>query len=101
MVWYPLTCSVSRTSFKFLGLSSTIRTSSFAMARRNCERKRRAHTLLALHPDSPTVKFHELPTQGEAQSRSLHFLGRCAHLAELLEDLLLIFWGNADSGVGN
>src|SRR5262244_3744958 len=55
MVWYPLTCSVSRTSFKFLGLSSTMRISSFAMTHRNRERERRAHTLLALDPDPPAV----------------------------------------------
>src|SRR5262245_50834158 len=35
MVWYPLTCNVSRTNFKLLGLSSTMRMSSFAMTHRD------------------------------------------------------------------
>src|SRR5215472_16474933 len=41
IVWYPWTWRVSRTSFRFLGLSSTIRISSFAMADRQGERERR------------------------------------------------------------
>src|SRR5262245_6279478 len=101
MVWYPLTCSVSRTSFKFLGLSSTIKITSLAMAHRQRERERRAHTLLTLHPDSTTVELHKLPAQGESQARALHLLGRRPHLAELLEDLLLILGSDADSGVAD
>src|SRR5262245_1643369 len=101
MVWYPLTCSVSRTSFRFLGLSSTIRISSFAMAHRNRERKPRARTLLALHPDPPTVQFHKLPAQGEPEARALYLLGCRPHLAELLEDLFLILGGDADPGVAD
>src|SRR5262245_745738 len=34
-------------------------------AQRNRERERRAHTLLALHPDPPTVELHKLPAKGE------------------------------------
>src|SRR5262249_55683474 len=97
----PLTWSVSRTSFKFLGLSSTMRISSFAMAHRNRERERRAHALLALHPDPPAVEFHELPAQGEAEPRALDLLCGCAHLAELLEDLLLILRSNANPGIAD
>src|SRR5262245_16659296 len=101
MVWYPFTWSVSRTSFKFLGLSSTMRISSFAMTHRNRERERRAHTLLALHPDPPAMKLHKLPAQGKPQPRALHLLGRCPRLPELLEDLLLILRGDAYTRVAD
>ena len=49
----PSSPSGSPTSFKFLGLSSTIRISSFAMTHRNSERERRAHSEPARHPDLP------------------------------------------------
>src|SRR5262245_51248374 len=101
MVWYPLTCSVSRTSFKFLGLSSTMRMSSFAMTHRYGERERRAHPDLALHPDPPTVEFHKLPAQREPQPRAFDLLRGRPHLSELLEDLLLILGGNADPSVAD
>src|SRR5262245_63363530 len=57
---------------------------------RKAEGERRAYSLLALHPDPPTVEFYELAAQSQAQPRALHLLRRCTHLAELLEDLLLI-----------
>src|SRR5437870_2326797 len=101
MVWYPLTCSVSRTSFKFLGLSSTMRMSSFAMTHRDRERERRAHADLALHPDPPTMEFDELPAQSEPQPRPLRLLLRRPDLTELLEHGLLILWRNADTGVAH
>src|SRR5215468_9872502 len=101
MVWYPLTCSVSRTSFKFLGLSSTIRISSFAMAHRNREREGRASSDLALHPDPSTVQLDELPRQGQSQARALDPFGRHPDLLELFEDRLLILRGDADSGVAD
>src|SRR5262245_40057273 len=71
------------------------------MASWNRERKRRAHSFLALHPDPPAVEFHKLPAQGEAQPRALDLLRGRPHLAELLEDLLLILRGDADSRVGD
>src|SRR5262249_2916526 len=58
-------CQQLSASFKLFGLSSTIRISSFAMAHRNRERKRRAHPFLAFDPDPPPVQFHKLPAQGE------------------------------------
>src|SRR4029453_5635556 len=98
MVWYPLTCSVSRTSFKFLGLSSTMRMSSFAMTHRDVERECRALAYLALHRDLPAVEFDELPAEGQAQSCALGLLLRRPHLTELLEHGLLILRGDADAG---
>src|SRR5215510_870974 len=62
---------------------------------RNRERERRAHTLLTLHPNLAAVQFHKLSTQGEPEPRALDFLRSCPHLAELLEDLLLILGGDA------
>src|SRR5215471_8353783 len=59
---YPLTCSTSRTSFRFLSLSSTMRISSFAMAHRQRERERRSCPDLALYPDPPVVQLDELPS---------------------------------------
>jgi len=37
----------------------------FSAAERQREAERRTHSLLALHPNPPTVEFHKLPTQGE------------------------------------
>src|SRR5262252_5280268 len=68
---------------------------------RQCERERGAHAHLALHPDSPTVEFHKLPAQGQPQPRALDLLRRRPHLAELLEDLLLIFGSNTDPCVAD
>src|SRR5262245_20935935 len=65
------------------------------------ERERRAHSLLTLHPDPPTMQFHKLAAQGEPEPRALDLLRGCPHLAELLKDLLLIFWGDADPGVAD
>src|SRR5262247_904217 len=76
-----------------------MRMSSFAMMHRDGERERRAHSLLTLDPDPPAAEFHKFPTEGQPQPRALHLLGRRPHLAELLEDLLLIFWSDADPGV--
>src|SRR5215468_9026237 len=71
------------------------------MTHRYGERERRAHTLLALHPDPPAVEFYKLPAQGEPESRTLNLLRRRPHLAELLEDFLLILRGDADPGVAD
>src|SRR5215831_19504543 len=86
IVLYPLTWRVSRTSFRFLGLSSTIRISSFAMADRQGERERRPFSQLALDPDPAPVQLDELPGQGQPEASPLDLLVRCAHLPELLED---------------
>src|SRR5262245_7908106 len=83
------------------GLSSTMRISSFAMTHRYGEREGRAHPLLALHPNPAPVEFHKLPAQGEPQPCALDLLRRRPHLTELLEDLLLIFWGDANPSVGD
>src|SRR5262245_11756784 len=72
-----------------------------ASPHRDRERERRAHPLLALHPDPPAVQFHKLPAQGEPEPRALDLLRGRPHLAELLEDLLLIFWSYADPGVAD
>src|SRR5262249_8760617 len=101
MVWYPLTCSVSRTSFKFLGLSSTIRINSFAMAHRDRKCECRALAQLARHPDLAAMEFHKLPAQGEPEPRAFHLLCRRPDLAKLLEDLLLILWGDADPRIAD
>jgi len=47
------------------------------------------------------MQLDELPAQGEASTRALHLLGRSPHLAELLEDLLLIFWSDANPRVAD
>src|SRR5262249_15658870 len=65
------------------------------------KRERRARAQLALHPDLPAVGFPKLPTQGEPQPCAPDTLGCRPHPAELLKDLLLIFWGNADPGVAD
>src|SRR5262245_6852729 len=101
MVWYPFTWRVSRTSFKFLGLSSTMRISSFAMTHRNRERERRAQADLALDPDLAAVQLDELPTQGQSQASALHLLVRRPNLPELLEHRFLVLWGDANAGVAD
>src|SRR5215831_10379336 len=77
------------------------RGNSFGMAHRHGEREGRTHTLLALHRDLPPVEFHKLPAQGQPQPRALHLLRCRPHLAELLEHLLLILGGDADSRVAD
>src|SRR5262245_11837946 len=96
---YPLTCSTSRTSFRFLSLSSTIRISSFAMTRRQRKRERRALTHLALHPDPAAVQLDELPRQRQPEPRAFDLLGRRPDLPKLLEDRLLVLRGDTDPGV--
>src|SRR5215471_18588384 len=101
IVWYPLTWRVSRTSLRFLGLSSTIRISSFAMADRQGERERRPLPGLALHPDPPAMQLDELSGERQPEPGPLDLLVRRAHLPELLEDRLLILWCDAHAGVGD
>src|SRR5215475_11099162 len=101
IVWYPLTWRVSRTSFRFLGLSSTIRISSFGMANGEGERERRPFPCLALDPDPPTVQLNELPGQSEPEPSSLDLLVRRPHLPELLEDRLLILRRDAHTRIAH
>src|SRR5215510_16281816 len=72
-----------------------------ASPHRDRERERRAHPLLALHPDPPTVQLHKLPAQGEPEPRALHLLRCRPHLAELFKDLLLILGSDADAGIAD
>src|SRR5215813_7488174 len=99
IVRYPLTCSVSRTSFRFLGLSSTIRISSFATAHRDRKREPRSLTDMTLDPDLAAMKLDELPRQCETEPRALDFLVGRPDLPKLLEHRLLILRRDADSGV--
>src|SRR5437016_13782275 len=101
MISYPLNVNTSRTSLRFLSLSSTTRISSFATAHRDRERERRTHAHLTLDPDPPAVEFDELPAQGQSQPRSLSLLLRSPDLSELLEHRLPILRRNADPGVGD
>src|SRR5205807_3598643 len=101
MISYPLNVNTSRTSLRFLSLSSTTRISSFATAHRDRERERRTHAHLTLDPDPPAVELDELPAEGQPKARSLRFLLRRPHLAELFEDLLLIVRRDADPGVAD
>src|SRR5215831_2633482 len=90
MVWYPLTWSVSRISFRFLGLSSTTRMGSFAMTHPDREREGRTRSHLTLDPDPPPMELDKLPTKRQPQPSTLHLLLRRPHLTELLEDRVLI-----------
>src|SRR4030095_905134 len=101
MVWYPFTCSVSRTNLQLLGCSSTMRMSSFAMTQRDREREGRAFSQLALDPDLAAVELDELPTQGQSQPSALDLLVRRPYLAEFLEHRLLILGSDADTGIAD
>src|SRR5262245_59898933 len=92
---------MSRTSFRFLGLSSTIRISSFATPHRDRECERRALSELALDPDLAAVQLDELPRQRAAEAGTFHLLVGCPNLPELLEHRLLILRRDADAGVGD
>src|SRR5262245_46507782 len=93
---------MSRTSFKFLGLSSTIRMSSFPMAHREAECERRPLTHLALDPDPPPVQLHELLGQRQPEPRALRLPRIVApHLAELFEDRRLVLGRNPDPCVAH
>src|SRR2546425_7170950 len=94
-----MTCSVSRTSFKFLGLVSTIRISSFARTHRKGERERRAHAHPAFPPVPPAMELDELAAESQPQSGAFRLLLRRAHLAELLEHRLLVLWSDTHPSV--
>jgi hypothetical protein len=87
---------------QFLGLFSTIRMScSLATMHRDRERECRALAYLALHPDSSTVEFDELPTEGQPKARPLSLLVRGPHLAELVEYRVLVLRSNSDTRVAD
>src|SRR5213593_2355298 len=99
---YPVAWSTSRTSIRLLSLSSTRRISSPGMgARGKRERERRSSTHLARHPQAAAVELDELSRQREAETRALTLARGVAHLAELLEDRLLVLRCDADPGVGD
>ena len=60
------------------------------MADRQRERKRRALSRLALHPDPPTMQLDELTGEGQPEASALDLLVRPSYLPELLEDRLLV-----------
>src|SRR5215813_3907941 len=91
----------SRTSFRFLGLSSTIKISSFATAHRHRERERRTLPDLALDPDLAAVKFDEFARQRQTEAGAFDFLLRCSDLLKLLEHRLLILRRDVDAGVAH
>src|SRR5262249_29496279 len=68
-------------------------------AHRDRERKRRALPLRALYRDPSTMQLDELAGERQPESGAFHLLVRRPHLAELLEDGLLIRGGDADAGV--
>src|SRR6266571_692850 len=70
-------------------------------ARGKRERERRSATHLALHPQAAAVELDELSRQREAETGTLALARGVAHLAELLEDRLLVLWRDADPGVGD
>ena len=74
VVW-PLTCSTSRTSFMFRGLSSTIRIrlmlySRVALSIRNGEVEGRSLARRALEPDAAAVQLDEAAREREAEARA-------------------------------
>src|SRR5689334_6029789 len=92
----------SRTSLRFLSLSSTTRISSSGMLHRERECERRALTGLALDPDTPAVQLDELAREREAETGALVLLGVVRpDLAELFEHRVEIFRGNADAGIAH
>src|SRR2546427_13135521 len=101
MISYPLNVNTSRTSLRFLSLSSTTRISSFATAHRDREREGRPAAHFALHPNSAPVQLDELPTEGQPQPRSFLLRRAGPDLTELLEHGLLVLWRDADPGVAH
>src|SRR6266436_6189129 len=87
---------------RLLSLSSTRRISSPGMgAHGKGEREGRSAPHLALHPQAAAVELDELSRQREAETGALALVRGVAHLAELLEDRLLVLRRDADPGVGD
>src|SRR5262249_21463386 len=55
----------------------------------------------ALHPDLPAMQLHKLPAQGKPKPGALDLLRGRPHLAELLEDIFLVLWGDTNAGVAD
>src|SRR5262249_23194134 len=62
---------------------------SFALPHRNRERARRAHPLLALHPNRPPVQLEELPRQSHPKLVALPLLRRRPRLSKFLSNTWL------------
>src|SRR2546422_826002 len=101
MISYPLNVNTSRTSLRFLSLSSTTRISSFATAHRDRERERRTHAHLTLYPNPAAVEFDELSAQGQTEAGPLGLLFGCPDLPELLEHRLLVRERDADPRIAD
>src|SRR6516225_1670940 len=72
------------------------------LAPRQAYRKHRAFAWLARHCHVAAHHARELAGDGKAEPRAAEFLrGRGIGLAELLEQLGLLFGGHADTGIGN
>src|SRR5262245_50764325 len=72
---------------------------SLLMADRQRESERRAFSHVTLHPHPSAMQINELAGQGQSKAGALHLLVRRPHLAELLEDRLLILGGDSYAGV--
>src|ERR671931_569350 len=96
--------STSRTSLRFLSLSSTTRISAPAMSvpHRELERERRADAELALEPQVAAMELDEASREREPEPRPFVLLREVApDLPELLEDDLLVLGRDPDAGVGD
>ena len=69
------------------------------MADRQRERKRRALSYLALHPDPAAMQLDKLAGEGQPEPGAFDLLVRRPQLAELLEDRLLILGRDASPSV--
>ena len=59
-----------------------------------------AHSGFAFHPNDTTVVLDDLPADRESKTGALGLVGKgVARLSEALEDLVLVFFGNADAGI--
>src|SRR2546422_6740036 len=101
MISYPLNVNTSRTSLRFLSLSSTTRISSFATAHRDRECEGRSAAHFALHPDLAPVELDELAAKGQPEPRPFLLRRAGPDLAELFEHGLLVLRRNADPGVAH
>src|SRR2546427_1258887 len=101
MISYPLNVNTSRTSLRFLSLSSTTRISSFATAYRDREREGRPAAHFTLHPNSAPVQLDEPAAKGHPESRPLLSRRAGSDLTELLEHRVLVLRRDADPGIAD